>query len=150
MNCFQSLFHITFLHTYTTKIYIHSFTPAISDSTFSLRLDQHTPSTTPRHRILFRADLAAPVHFIPCSFISASVYCFQLLQGLPLFLFSSGFQISGWRVVMPSGHLRVCLIQPHFLHRICSATGSCPPRSHKSLFPILPGHLILLMCLRQV
>nr|KAG5686119.1 hypothetical protein BaRGS_001184 [Batillaria attramentaria] len=41
-----------------------------------------------------------------------------------------------WRVVLDAGFLRVCPIQPHFLRRICLATGSCPARSHNSSFRI--------------
>nr|KAG5688226.1 hypothetical protein BaRGS_003125 [Batillaria attramentaria] len=33
-----------------------------------------------------------------------------------------------WRVVLDAGFLRVCPLQPHFLRRICLATGSCPAR----------------------
>ena len=71
-----------------------------------------------------------------CVWISASesVFRLQLLRGRPLFLLPCGFQVRAWRVVLASGFLRVCPIQPHFLRRICSATGSCPARSHKSSF----------------
>nr|KAG5712583.1 hypothetical protein BaRGS_011557 [Batillaria attramentaria] len=55
-----------------------------------------------------------------------------------------------WRVVLDAGFLRVCPIQPHFLRRICLATGSCPARSHSSSFRIFSGHRMLKMRLRQV
>nr|KAG5710793.1 hypothetical protein BaRGS_026944 [Batillaria attramentaria] len=54
-----------------------------------------------------------------------------------------------WRVVLDAGFLRVCPIQPHFLRRICLATGSCPARSHSSSFRIFSGHRMLKMRLRQ-
>nr|KAG5711833.1 hypothetical protein BaRGS_026274 [Batillaria attramentaria] len=54
-----------------------------------------------------------------------------------------------WRVVLDAGFLRVCPIQPHFLRRICLATGSCPARSHSSSFRIFSGYRMLKMCLRQ-
>nr|KAG5689761.1 hypothetical protein BaRGS_031162 [Batillaria attramentaria] len=41
--------------------------------------------------------------------------------------------LGAWRVVLDAGFLRVCPIQPHFLRRICLATGSCPARSHSYL-----------------
>nr|KAG5695025.1 hypothetical protein BaRGS_015849 [Batillaria attramentaria] len=37
-----------------------------------------------------------------------------------------------WRVMLDAGFLRACPIQPHFLRRICLATGSCPARFHSS------------------
>ena len=40
-------------------------------------------------------------------------------------------------MVLDSGFLVVCLIQPHFLRSICLATGSCPAGSHGSSFGIL-------------
>nr|KAG5712364.1 hypothetical protein BaRGS_023943 [Batillaria attramentaria] len=55
-----------------------------------------------------------------------------------------------WRVVLDAGFLRVCPIQPHFLRRICLATGSCPARSHSSSFRIFSGHRMLKMRLRQL
>ena len=93
---------------------------------------EHRPSTTPRHRTLFWAVLAIPDQLAHCCFSSASVSRLQLLRGRPLFLFPCGFQFRAWRVVLDSGFLRVCPIQPHFLRSICLATGSCPARSHRS------------------
>ena len=86
---------------------------------------EHRPSTTPHHRTLFWAALVIPVQLVPCCFSSA-VSHLQLLRGWPLFLFPCGFQVRAWRVVLDAGFLRVCLIQSHFLHSICLATGSCP------------------------
>nr|KAG5705324.1 hypothetical protein BaRGS_010775 [Batillaria attramentaria] len=57
--------------------------------------------------------------------------------------------LGAWRVVLDAGFLRVCPIQPHFLRRICLATGSCPARSHSPSFRIFSGHLMLKMRLRQ-
>ena len=103
----------------------------------------HRPSTTPRHRTLFWAALVIPDQLVSCCFGSASVSRFQLLRGRPLFLFSCGFQVRAWRVVLDAGFLRVCPIQPHFLRSICLATGSCPARSHRSSFRIFSCHWIL-------
>nr|KAG5703792.1 hypothetical protein BaRGS_009590 [Batillaria attramentaria] len=58
-------------------------------------------------------------------------------------------RVLAWRVVLDAGFLRVCPIQPHFLRRICLATGSCPARSHSSSFRIFSGHRMLKMRLRQ-
>ena len=104
---------------------------------------EHRPSTTPRHRTLFWAALVIPDQLVPCCFSSASVSRLQLLRGRPLFLFPYGFQVRAWRVVLDAGFLRVCPIQPHFLHSICLATGSCPARSHSSSFRIFSCHWIL-------
>nr|KAG5696371.1 hypothetical protein BaRGS_028366 [Batillaria attramentaria] len=60
-----------------------------------------------------------------------------------------GEKTRAWRVVLYAGFLRVCPIQPHFLRRICLATGSCPARSHSSSFRIFSGHRVLKMRLRQ-
>nr|KAG5687017.1 hypothetical protein BaRGS_016487 [Batillaria attramentaria] len=49
---------------------------------------------------------------------------------------TKGGKNRAWRVVLDAGFLRVCPIQPHFLCRICLATGSCPARSHSSSFRI--------------
>ena len=104
---------------------------------------EHMPSTTPHHRTLFWATLVIPDQLVPCCFSSASVSRLQLLRGRPLFLFPCGFQVRAWRVVLYAGFLRVCPIQPHFLHSICLATGSCPARSHRSSFRIFSCHWIL-------
>ena len=68
---------------------------------------EHRPSTTPRHRTLFWANLAAPVQFVPCCLSSASVSRLQLLRGRPLFLFPCGFQVRAWRVMLDACFLRV-------------------------------------------
>ena len=62
---------------------------------------EHRPSTTPRHRTLFWANLAAPVQFVPCCLSSASVSRFQLLRGRPLFLFPCGL-LDSWGCVQSS------------------------------------------------
>ena len=90
---------------------------------------EHGPSTTLRQQILFWAVLAAPVQLEPCCFSSASVSRLQLLQGGPLFLYPCGFQFRAWRAMLDAGFQMVCPIQPHFLCRICLATGSCSARS---------------------
>ena len=94
---------------------------------------EHRPSTTPCHHTLFWAALVIPDQLVPCCFSSASVSRLQPLRGRPLFLFPCGFQVRAWRVVLDTGFLRVCPIQPHFLRSVCLATGSCPARSHLSL-----------------
>ena len=104
---------------------------------------EHRPLTTLRHRTLFWAALVSPDQLVPCCFSSASVSRLQLLRGRPLILFPCGFQVRAWRVVLDAGFLRVCPIQPHFLHCICLATGSCPARSHRSSFRIFSCHWIL-------
>ena len=91
---------------------------------------EHRPSMTLRQRTLFWAVLAAPVQLVPSCFSSASVSRLQLLRGRPLFLFPCGFQVRAWRVMLDADFRRVCPIQPHFLFRICMATGSCPARSN--------------------
>ena len=111
---------------------------------------EHRPSTTPHHRSLFWAALVIPDQLVPCCFSSASVSRLQLLCGQPLFLFPCGFQVRALGMLLDAGFLRVCPIQPHFLHSICLATGSCPTRSHRSSFRIFSCHWILLMHLRQV
>ena len=90
---------------------------------------EHRPSTTPRHRTLFWVALVIPDQLVPYCFSSASVPRLQLLRGRPLFLFPCGFQVRVWRVVLDTGFLRVCPIQPHFLPSICLASGSCTARS---------------------
>ena len=110
---------------------------------------EHRPSTTPRHRTLFWANLAAPVQFVPFCLSSAPVSRLQLLRGGPLFLFPCRFQVRAWRVVLNAGFLRECPIQLHFLFRICFATGSCPARFHSS-FGIISGHRMLQMRRRKM
>ena len=110
-------------------------------------MDEHKPSTTTRQRNLFWAALAIPPKLFPCSFSLSSVSRIQLLLSRPLFSFPCGFQVRAWRVVLDAGFLRVCPIQPHFLRKICFATGSCPARSNRSSFLIFSGYL---MRLRQV
>ena len=88
----------------------------------------HRPSMTPRQCTLFWAALVIPVQLVPCCLSSASVFRLQLLRGRPLFLFPCGFQVRDWHVVLDTGFLRVCPIQPHFLCSICLTTGSCPAR----------------------
>ena len=78
---------------------------------------EHRPLTTPCHRTLFWANLAAPVQFVPCCLSSASVSCLQLLWGWPLFLSPCEFQVRAWPVVLDAGFLRVCPIQPYFLFK---------------------------------
>ena len=106
------------------------------------------PSTTLRQCTLFWAVLAAPIQLLPCCFSSASVSRLQLLRDRPLFLFPCprlGFGVWCW--MLASGG---CPIQPHFLFRICLATGSCPARSHRSSFGIISGHLMLKMKMRSL
>ena len=97
---------------------------------------EHRPSTTPRHRTLFWTALTIPVQLVPCCFSSASMSRLQLLRGRPLFFFTCWFQVRAWRVVLDAGFMGVCPIQPHFLCSICSATGSCHARSHRSSFRV--------------
>ena len=99
---------------------------------------EHRPSTTPRHRALFWVALVIPDQLVPCCFSSASVSRLQLLRGRPLFLFPCGFQVRTWRVALDAGFLGVCPIQPHFLCRICLATGSCPARSSLATWTVFP------------
>ena len=77
-------------------------------------LVKHRPSTTHRQCTLFWAALVIPVQLVPCCLSSASVFCLQLLRGRPLFLFPCRFQVRAWHVVLDTGFLRVCPIQPHF------------------------------------
>ena len=44
-------------------------------------------------------------------------------------------------MMLDAGFRRVCPIQPHFLFKICLATGSCPARSHRSSFEIISSFL---------
>ena len=105
-------------------------------------LVEHRPSTT--LSIALYSGLLWPFHqLVPCCFSSASVSRLQLLRGWPLFLFPCGFQVRAWRVVLDAGFRRVCPIQPHFLHSICLATGSCPAHSHRSSFRIFSCYWIL-------
>nr|KAG5697586.1 hypothetical protein BaRGS_019807 [Batillaria attramentaria] len=66
-----------------------------------------------------------------------------------VFLKNSNAMGRAWLVVLDAGFLRVCPIQPHFLRRICLATGSCPARSHSCSFRIFSGRRMLKMRLRQ-
>ena len=100
--------------------------------------------TALHHRTLFWAALAIPVQLVPCCFSSASVSRLQLLLGQPLFLFPCGFQVRAWHVVLDAGFLSMCPIQPHFLHNICLATGSCPAGSHRSSFQTFSCHRTML------
>ena len=77
---------------------------------------------------------------LACSFSFASVSHPQLLRGRPLFLFPCGFQARAWLVMLNAGCLRVCPIQPHFLHSICLVTGSCPTRSTDLHFGSSPAN----------
>nr|KAG5693397.1 hypothetical protein BaRGS_009870 [Batillaria attramentaria] len=61
-----------------------------------------------------------------------------------------GDRSRAWRVMLDAGFVRVCPIQPHFLRRICLATGSCLARYNNSSFRIFSGHRMLKMRLRQV
>ena len=124
--------------------YRHLFTYA-HRSQWSIGHQRHPPPPPPlpRHRTLFWAALVIPDQLVLCCFSAASVSRLQLLRGRPLFLFPCGFQVSAWRVVLDAGFLRVCLIQSHFLHSICLATGSCPARSRRSSFRIFYCHWIL-------
>ena len=124
------------------QVYSHKYRifHAFRNTTTTKARVEHRPSTTPRHRTLLWANLAAPIQFVPCCLSSASVSRLQLLRGRPLFLFPCEFQVRAWRVMVDAGFLRVCPIQSHFLFRICFATGSCPARSHSSSFGIISGH----------
>ena len=52
--------------------------------------------------------------------------------------------------MLAAGFLSVWPIQPHFLWRICLASGYCPALSHKSVLLILSGHLMPRIRQRQV
>ena len=112
-------------------------------SQWSIGHQRPPPPPPPPHHTLFWAALVIPDQLVLCCFSSASVSRLQLLRSRPLFLFSCGFQVRAWRVVLDAGFLRVYPIQPHFLRSICLATGSCPTRSHRSSFQIFSCHWIL-------
>ena len=101
---------------------------------------EHRPSTIPLQRTRFWAASHAPFQLSFWALSSASVSRLQLLQGRPLLRFPWGFQLRACLVMLAGGFLSVWPIQPHFLWRICLASGSCPARSHKSVLLILSGH----------
>nr|KAG5714461.1 hypothetical protein BaRGS_006907 [Batillaria attramentaria] len=47
----------------------------------------------------------------------------RLRRAPPVFNYVDHDKLWGWRVVLDAGFLRVCPLQPHFLRRICLATG---------------------------
>ena len=101
---------------------------------------EHRPSTIPLQHTRFWAASHAPFQLSFWALSSASVSRLQLLQGRPLLRFPWGFQLRACRVMLAGGFLSVWPIQPHFLWRICLASGSCPARSHKSVLLILSCH----------
>ena len=66
--------------------------------------------------------------------------------GLPLFLFPYGFQIRACLVMLRAGFLRVWPIQPHFLLRICVATGSWSAASPPPPPPPPGPHCLSMLC----
>ena len=96
---------------------------------------EHRPSTIPLQHTRFWAASHAPFQLSFWALSSASVSRLQLLQGRPLLRFPWGFQLRACRVMLAGGFLSVWPIQPHFLWRICLASGSCSARSHKSVLP---------------
>ena len=111
---------------------------------------EHRPSTIPLQHTRFWAASHAPFQLSFWALSSASVSCLQLLQGRPLLRFPWGFQLRACRVMLAGGFLSVWPIQPHFLWRICLASGSCPARSHKSVLLILFGQRFLPCLFPQV
>ena len=111
---------------------------------------EHRPSTIPLQHTRFWAASHAPFQLSFWALSSASVSRLQLLQGRPLLRFPWGFQLRACRVMLAGGFLSVWPIQPHFLWRICLASGSCPARSHKSVLLILSGHRMPRIRRRQV
>ena len=111
---------------------------------------EHRPSTIPLQHTRFWAASHAPFQLSFWALSSASVSRLQLLQGQPLLRFPWGFQLRACRVMLAGGFLSVWPIQPHFLWRICLASGSCPARSHKSVLLILSGHRMPRIRRRQV
>ena len=111
---------------------------------------EHRPSTIPLQHTRFWAASHAPFQLSFWALSSASVSRLQLLQGRPLLRFLWGFQLRACRVMLAGGFLSVWPIQPHFLWRICLASGSCPARSHKSVLLILSGHRMPRIRRRQV
>ena len=111
---------------------------------------EHRPSTIPLQRTRFWAASHAPFQLSFWALSSASVSRLQLLQGRPLLRFPWGFQLRACLVMLAGGFLSVWPIQPHFLWRICLASGSCPARSHKSVLLILSGHRMPRIRRRQV
>ena len=125
-----------YVYKYSTAVTITYLWPSL--------LVEHRLSTTPRHRTLFWAAVVIPDQLVHCCFSSAWVSRLQLLRGRPLFLFPDGFQVRAWSVVLDAGFLRVCPIQPHFLHSVCLATGSCSSHSRRSSFQILLWQYLLI------
>ena len=111
---------------------------------------EHRPSTIPLQHTRFWAASHAPFQLSFWALSSASVSRLQLLQGRPLLRFPWGFQLRACCVMLAGGFLSVWPIQPHFLWRICLASGSCPARSHKSVLLILSGHRMPRIRRRQV
>ena len=111
---------------------------------------EHRPSTIPLQHTRFWAASHAPFQLSFWALSSASVSRLQLPQGRPLLRFPWGFQLRAGRVMLAGGFLSVWPIQPHFLWRICLASGSCLARSHKSVLLILSGHRMPRIRRRQV
>ena len=111
---------------------------------------EHRSSTIPLQHTRFWAASHAPFQLSFWALSSASVSRLQLLQGRPLLRFPWGFQLRACRVMLAGGFLSVWPIQPHFLWRICLASGSRPACSHKSVLLILSGHRMPRIRRRQV
>jgi len=112
--------------------------------------EEHRPSTTTRHRVLFCAALTASCHDLLVFLNSAYVSRRQEFLGRPIFLFPWGFHCRAWRVMLEGGFLRVCPIQRFFLCLIWKSRGCCPAILHRSLLVIFSDHLVLKMRLRHV
>ncbi len=110
---------------------------------------EHEQLTTLFHHTRFWATLSIPLQLALCVLISVSVPPLPAARPAPS-LFLCRFEVRAWHVMLDTGFLRLCPIQPHFCCRICLVSGSCPAHCCRSSLLILSGHLMLKMHLRQV
>ena len=108
-----------------------------------LLLAEHRAATTPRQRTLFWATFFNWAQVKPASFASDSTDLLQVCLGLPTFLFPCGFQSSACLVMFSGDLRRVWPIHPHFLLFISMLMGSCLVFSHRLVFDMVSGHLML-------
>jgi hypothetical protein len=102
------------------------------------------------HLILWFANALTSLQFFPISVISSSVVLLQVFLGRPLLLTPWGFQSNASFSMVPAGFLRVWPIHLHFLFLTWMSIGSCSVISHRELFDIVSGHLMLKMRLKHL
>ena len=93
----------------------------------------------------------APTYVLhPCLSLSFSTVRRQVVLGLPLFLFPSGFHPRATAQSLFASFLRTCPIQHHLLLLTSSLIGSAPAISSTSLFGTCCSHLMWKILLRHM